>query len=201
MSDWERVVFRFESKICCFNSYGRSWCWIKDQKNIHVRVVNQVVKHGGGSIMLWGCLTCRGLGSLQNIQRHLNARGYIAILEQDLCGTFLAFGFNLEKIIFQQDNVVEHPTKIVWEWLGKQPFCVLEWHAQSPYLNPIEHIWVLLKQRLNSYFSHPSGILQFWVWVQVICNSISLKECKVLYTSMPNRIVVVLAAKGRWTNF
>jgi hypothetical protein len=43
------------------------------------------MKHGGGSIMLWGYLTGRGLGSLQKIQRHLNARGYIAILEQDLC--------------------------------------------------------------------------------------------------------------------
>ena len=61
-----------------------------------MHVVNQTVKHVGGSIMLWGCLTYRGLGSLHNIQGHLNARGYIAILEQDLCSTLLAFGFNLE---------------------------------------------------------------------------------------------------------
>jgi hypothetical protein len=129
----------------------------------------------------------------------LNARGYIAILEQDLCSTLLAFGFNLEEIIFQQDDVVVHTTKIVQEWFGKQPFCVLEWlfltstpmsyghrfrggtnrhfiHvgppgievsslslewlAQSPDLNPIVHMWVLLKRQLNSYSSPPSGILQ-----------------------------------------
>ena len=63
--------------------------------------------------MLWGCLTCTGLGSLQNIQGQLNARGYIAILEQDLCSTFLAFGFNLQEIIFQHDHVAIHTTKIV----------------------------------------------------------------------------------------
>ena len=78
-----------------------------------MHVVNQTVKHVGGSIMLWGCLTYRGLGSLHNIQGHLNARGYIATLEQDLCSTFLAFGFNLEEIIFQQDNIVVHIAKVV----------------------------------------------------------------------------------------
>ena len=94
VSDWERVVFNDGTKICCFNVDGRTWCWIEDKENILVRVVNQIVKHGGGSIMLWGCLTCRGLGSLHNIQGHLNARGYFAILAQDLCSTLLAFGFN-----------------------------------------------------------------------------------------------------------
>ena len=110
---------------------------------------------------------------MHNIQGHLNARGYIAILEQDLCSTLLAFGFNLEEIIFQQDNVVVHTTKIVREWLGKQPICVLESPAQSPYLNPIEHIWALMKRRLNSYSSPPTGILQLWVRVQEVCDFIS----------------------------
>ena len=52
---------------------------------------------------------------LHTIQGHLNARGYISILEQHLCGSLLAFGFNLEKIIFQQDNAHVHTTKIVEE--------------------------------------------------------------------------------------
>ena len=99
--------------------------------NIHVHAVNQTVKHGGGSIMFLSCLAYKGLGSLQNIQGRLNARSYIAILEQDLCGTLLAFGFTLKKIIFQQNNANVYTTKIVREWLRKQPFCILEWHAQS----------------------------------------------------------------------
>jgi hypothetical protein len=113
----------------------------------------------------------------------------------------LAFGFNLEKIIFQQDNVVVHTTKIVREWFGNQPFCVLEWPAQSPDLNPIEHVWASIKRRLNSYSSPPSGIPQLWERVQEVFFSISLEECKRLYASMPDRIAAVLVAKRRWIDF
>ena len=62
VSNWERVVFNDETKICHCNLDGRTWCWIKDKENIHVCVVNQTVKHGGGPIMLWGCLTIHDWG-------------------------------------------------------------------------------------------------------------------------------------------
>ena len=93
-----------------------------------------------------------------------------------------------------------HTTKIVRGWFGKQPFGVLEWHAQSPDLNHIEHIWAILKWQLNSYSSSPSGIHQLWFQVQEVCDFISLEECRGLYASMFDRIAVVLVAKGQWTN-
>ena len=57
VSDQERVVFSEETTIYCFGLDGRVWCWIEDKENIHIRVVNQTGKHGGGNIMLWSCLT------------------------------------------------------------------------------------------------------------------------------------------------
>ena len=33
VSDWERVVFSDENKICRFNLGGRTWCWIEDRKH------------------------------------------------------------------------------------------------------------------------------------------------------------------------
>ena len=37
ISDYEKVIFSDECKINCFNSDGRSWCWVRDgQPSSHV---------------------------------------------------------------------------------------------------------------------------------------------------------------------
>ena len=35
VSDWERVVFSDETKICHFNLDGRTWCCTEGKENIH----------------------------------------------------------------------------------------------------------------------------------------------------------------------
>ena len=38
--------------------------------------LNPTVKHGGGSILVWGCLTVNGVGDLVRIYRIMNAEKY-----------------------------------------------------------------------------------------------------------------------------
>lgn len=202
VEDWKRVVFSDETKINRFNADGRSWCWISDKENLPDRAVKQTVKHGGGSVMLWSCMTSRGLGDLVKIERRINAKDYIAILHGDLYLSLERLGyFNLGEVIFQQDNAPIHRAKIVQKWCLEQPFITLEWPAQSPDLNPIEHVWAILKHRLNSYSTPPSGLLQLWERVQESFRTITTNECERLYASMPDRIAAVLAAHGKWTRF
>ena len=63
IDDWKCVIVSDETKINMFNSDSRSWCWIGDGEHIGPPHVHQTVKHGDGSVMIWGCMMAFGPGA------------------------------------------------------------------------------------------------------------------------------------------
>ena len=126
---------------------------------------------------------------------------YQGILEDELMQTIDYYGMDPKKIIFQHDNDPKHKSKLVQNWLSEQEFDVLIWPAQSPDLNPIEHLWAWLKIRLNQYERAPSGMIELWERVQEEWNKFGVNECRRLIETMPSRVEAVLASKGMWTDY
>jgi transposase len=199
--DWSRVIFSDETKINRFNSDGRSWCWFRDPNELTSRVVKQSVKHGGGGVMVWGCITSQGVGYCCKIDNILDQYLYKNILEDELMKTIEYYEFEPKKVIFQHDNDPKHTAKSVKEWIQNQEFKTMVWPAQSPDLNPIENLWSQLKRRLNKYDSPPKGINELWERIQETWNNIQPETCLNLINSMPARISSVIKSKGRWTKY
>ena len=78
---------------------------------------------------------------------------------------------------------------------------VLSWPAQSPDLNPIEHLWYYLKQRLREYEEPAGGVEELWRRTEVEWEKIPKKVCQKLIESMPRRIAAVIRAKGVYTKY
>lgn len=201
IEDWKHVIFSDETKVNRFNSDGRSWCWIREGEGIQPQQVCPTVKHGGGSIMMWGCMTAFGPGYAYRIQGRMDRHLYKFILENFLWSTIQHYCLDPSKLVFQQDNDPKHTSKLVQAWLASQEFQLLQWPAQSPDLNPMEHFWGVLKQRLNQFSTPPQGIEELWERVSSVCSNFSVEDCMTLYNSMPRRIAAVLAAKGYWTKY
>ena len=75
------------------------------------------------------------------------------------------------------------------------------WPAQSPDLNPIEHLWVYLKKKLAKHETSPDRIHELWERIQVDWKEILAKDCQNLIESMPKRVQAMLKAKGGYTKY
>ncbi|CAK9820118.1 Transposable element Tcb1 transposase [Anthophora quadrimaculata] len=201
-TDWERVIWSDKTKINRICSDGMSWCWIRKNERLKPRHVKQTLKHGGGSLMFWGCLTAFGVGSLHRINGIMNQYLYKDILQDHLVDAVENMPFEEKNVIFMHDRDPKHTAKSVKNWLSTKKFSVLDWPAQSPDLNPIENLWGLLKRRLrDSYDSQPTSITDLYNRIQEQWEQISPDYCKKLVESMPKRISAVLQAKGLWTKY
>jgi hypothetical protein len=201
VEDWKRVVWSDETKINRLGSDGREWTWRRPGGELTARDVKGTVKFGGGSLMLWGCMTADGVGYSCRIDGRMDAELYTRILGDEFIRTLDYYGLDKRRIIFQQDNDSKHTSKVARRWFEENEIQVLEWPPQSPDLNPIEHLWVHLKRGLGEYDDEPNGMLELWERVETEWNKIPQQVCMDLIESMPRRIAAVLKARGGYTKY
>lgn len=201
MDDWKRVIFSDETKINRFGSDGRQWVWKTPGEPIKPHHVTPTVKFGGGSVMVWGCMCYDGVGYACKINGTMDAELYKTILDDELQESIDFFDMDRDQLIFQQDNDPKHTSRIAKKWFADNNIRVLEWPAQSPDLNPIEHLWSHLKKRLNAYDEHAKGINELWERIEHEWNAIPNDICANLIESMPRRVSAVLKAKGGYVKY
>jgi transposase len=201
VEDWKRVIYSDETKINRLGSDGRDWVWKRPGEGLSDRMVKSTLKFGGGSIMLWGCMLWEGAGFATRIEGKMDAKLYTAILEDELQQTLEYYGKTPQDIIFQQDNDPKHTSKLAQKWLKDHRFTVMIWPAQSPDINPIEHLWVHIKAKLAEFEYPPKGIQELWERVQKLWDEIPASVCQNLIESMPRRVEALYKAKGRHTKY
>ena len=77
----------------------------------------------------------------------------------------------------------------------------MPWPPQSPDLNPIEELWLIVESGLQKHESGPSNIRELEKMVIEEWESIPKNLYHKLISSMPSRIQAVISAKGGHTKY
>lgn len=201
VADWKKVLWSDETKINRYTSDGIHYSWINKEEGLSERQIIETVKHGGGNIMVWGCMVWDGPGFMCKINGNLDKDLYIEILEDCVKETLSWYKINKRTFYFQHDNDSKHTAKATKDYLDSQGWRILDWPPQSPDLNPIEHLWMHLKIEKSKLQVAPKDEDELWKEVSKIFYSIPKEVCQNLIKSMPDRINAVLKAKGRHTKY
>lgn len=195
------MVFSDESKFNLFGSDGRQWCRQRVGEEFLDRNVKKRMQGGGGSVMVWGCITSKGVGRLHCIKGIMDAKKYCTILEEALLGTLQDHHLNLRTFIFQQDNDRKHTSKLAQHWFDDQNILLLPWPSSSPDMNIIEHIWSELDRRVRAWNPLPRNCDELWTVLQEEWYGLDSAFIQRLYDSLPERVKALKAAKGHHTRY
>jgi len=201
MKWWKRIIYSDESKFNLVGSDGKQYCRRRVGEEYLDRNVWKTVKHGGGSLMVWGCITWNGTGRLHRIQGIMKADQFCRILDESLLGTIFDHDMDCSSVIFQQDNDPKHTSKLGKAWLRDHQIRTLPWPPSSPDMNIIEHVWDYVDHQVRHRKVFPRNLDELWTALQEEWANVDLQYIRRLYKSIPRRVAALHRVKGGYTKY
>jgi transposase len=201
--EWSRIIWSDESRFTVVGNDGGARVLRQEGERYQTRHIKSTVKFGKGSVMVWGCFWAGGLGPLVVVEETMNQDSYVKILADH----FLPWLEELtstegEEFTFQEDGASCH-TGSYATWYKNR--CQIKqfdyWPAQSPDLNPIEHLWSYLEKRIEARRHQIENVDQLKAILQEEWRRIDANYLSVLALSMPRRCQAVIDSHGEHTKY
>ncbi len=165
MDYWNQVLWFDETKINLFGSEGVKRVWRQPGEEYKDKCVLPTVKYGGGSVMSGAAWVLPALGSYSSLREPT-----------------VIYWSRAWSPPFGDWATGEYSNMITTTALLKKlRVKVMDWPSMSPDLNPIEHLWGILKQKVEK--SKVSNILQLCDIVMEDWKRTTVVSCAALVNS------------------
>ncbi len=187
----DSILWSDETKINVFGTDGFKTVWASQRWGIQIKM------HGASSETWWWqcpyvglheCCWCRGAAFHWWHHEFTNVLLYT---KEKMLPSLRALG---RRALFQHDNDPKHTSKATVGFLKKNRVKVIQWPSMSPDLNPIKHLWGILKRQVEHH--SPSSIQSLKEVILEEWKKIDLAKCRQLVHSMLRRLGAVIKNHG-----
>ena len=196
---WRHCVLSDESRFSQYHRDGR----VRVRRRQGERLIDACAKPNDGnrgpSVMVWGAIHYGGRSELVVVDGTLNQHRYIQVLRnQILPWATGVFGRNF---VYVQDNAPPHTERDMAAFLDQQNVEVMDWPAQSPDMNPIEHVGDQMSVWIRDMDDPTSTVAELNNTVCQAWAAVRPGRVRTLVESMPRRVSALLAARGGRTRY
>ena len=126
----------------------------------------------------------------------MSSEGYLKVLEDHVYPLSFRLGDPSSEWIFMGDNAPCHRSNSVRDYRNSAGIRTLDWPARSPDLNPIEHVWAIIKRRVRRHIRPGDDLNRLESLVRTEWDQLDQQVIKRLVDSMPDRIRKTIERRG-----
>ncbi|GFX23677.1 transposable element Tcb2 transposase [Trichonephila clavipes] len=194
-NEWGRVLFTDESKFSLSSDSHRILIWRERESRNHPSNIIERDRYGGRGALVWGGIM---LGSRTDL--HIFDAG--SVNGTRYCNEILLPYVRLFRgamglqFLFMDDNAPCHRTVAAEQLLESEDIERIDWPAQSPDLNLIEHVWDFLGRRWAARTLPPVTIRELRLALQDEWAAMPQQLIDTLILSMGRRCETCLEVRG-----
>ena len=203
MEEFSRIIWTDECSVELGKNTRNPLVWRRPHEKYDSKCLVPTFKSGRSSLMFWGCIAYGKKGPLVFLPKE--RRTGVDYVDLVLAGPLWDFYRDLfeERGIAKvmEDGAPVHTCRVAQDFRDSHSMEIFAHPAQSPDMNPIEHLWYLLKSRINRRKNIPKNLDELKEAILEEWEEIDIETINLLIDSMPNHIQALLKAKGGSTKY
>jgi transposase len=193
--DWSRVVWTDESSFEIGENFRQIRVWRTADEPYLEECLVPTFKSGRTTLMVWGAFTLTKKSNLVVFER--NRRDAQAFVEDVYEGELLRFMTQKQGQLLMENGAPVHRSAVAKKWRQEHGIQRIDdWPANSPDLNPIEHVWFFLGDALNRRRKQPKDIASMVVALVEEWNALPQAKLADLVFTVPHRLELARQNKG-----